>query len=156
MGGMRLKGFLALAGLAVAVVVLLLTGLNPGGGGNAVKDTAPTQSQSHTQTQAPSQAPASNTSGLPEISASQLPAEARQTLALIAKGGPYPYSRDGVTFGNRERLLPRKPSGFYKEYTVRTPGESDRGARRIIAGKDGGKFYTPDHYASFSFIIEGK
>ncbi|WP_139146559.1 ribonuclease domain-containing protein [Arthrobacter sp. SW1] len=153
---MRLKGFLAIAGLAVAVVVLLLTGLNPGGGGNAVKEPAPTQSQGNTQATAPRQAPASNPSCLPEINASQLPAEARQTLALIAKGGPYPYSRDGVTFGNRERLLPRKPSGFYKEYTVRTPGESDRGARRIIAGKDGGKFYTPDHYASFSFIIEGK
>ena len=97
-----------------------------------------------------------NTSGLPEVRASELPDEARRTLALIARGGPYPYTRDDVTFGNFERILPRKPTGYYKEYTVPTPGESDRGARRIVAGKAGEKYYTPDHYNSFTFIIEGK
>ncbi|MDI2021874.1 Guanyl-specific ribonuclease St [Paenarthrobacter nicotinovorans] len=97
-----------------------------------------------------------NPSGLPSINASQLPKEARQTLALIAKGGPYPYDRDGVNFGNFEGLLPKKSGGFYKEYTVPTPGESDRGARRIIVGKDAAKYYTPDHYESFKFIVEDK
>ncbi|WP_319004600.1 ribonuclease domain-containing protein, partial [Arthrobacter sp. SO3] len=99
---------------------------------------------------------AANSSGLPEIKASELPAEARLTLALIARGGPYPYARDDVTFGNFERVLPRQSSGYYKEYTVRTPGESDRGARRIVAGQAGEKYYTPDHYNSFTFIAEGK
>ncbi|QDY91635.1 ribonuclease [Arthrobacter sp. UKPF54-2] len=97
-----------------------------------------------------------NPSGLPEIKASELPPEARQTLDLIARGGPYPYSRDNVTFGNFERILPRKASGYYREYTVRTPGESDRGARRIVVGEAGEKYYTADHYESFKFIAEGK
>jgi ribonuclease T1 len=96
-----------------------------------------------------------NPSGLPAISESALPAEARRTLALIRKGGPYSYSQDDQTFGNFERILPRKASGYYREYTVPTPGESDRGARRIIAGAGGEKYYTQDHYDSFKFIAEG-
>ncbi|MBT2536308.1 ribonuclease domain-containing protein [Arthrobacter sp. ISL-69] len=97
-----------------------------------------------------------NTSGLDAVPASSLPPEARETLALIARGGPYPYSRDGAVFSNFERLLPRKPGGYYKEFTVETPGESDRGARRIVSGETGEKYYTPDHYESFLFIVEGK
>jgi ribonuclease T1 len=97
-----------------------------------------------------------NPSGLPVIRESQLPAEGRRTLALIRQGGPFPYNRDGVTFSNFERLLPRKSGGYYKEYTVPRPGESDRGARRIVAGNGGEKYYTPDHYESFKFIAEGK
>lgn len=97
-----------------------------------------------------------NPSRLPAIRESQLPAEGRRTLALIRQGGPFPYNRDGVTFSNFERLLPRKSGGYYKEYTVPTPGESDRGARRIVAGNGGEKYYTPDHYESFKFIAEGK
>ncbi len=95
-------------------------------------------------------------SGLPWVAESSLPAQARQTLALIRAGGPYPYPRnDDKTFGNRERLLPREPSGYYREYTVVTPGESDRGARRIITGREGEKYWTADHYDSFSRIREG-
>lgn len=101
-------------------------------------------------------APAVDGSGLEAVPASSLPPEARETLALIARGGPYPYSRDGAVFSNFERLLPRKPSGYYKEFTVRTPGESDRGARRIVVGESGDKYYTPDHYDSFFHILEGK
>ena len=149
----RLTALLALLlGLAVLAFVLAgvpQTGTAPSGAGTA----------SAVQTNAvPSDAPPApaNPSGLPEVKASDLPAEARQTLALIARGGPYPYSRDDATFGNFERILPRKSSGYYKEYTVRTPGESDRGARRIVAGQAGEKYYTPDHYNSFTFIIEGK
>lgn len=99
---------------------------------------------------------AANPSGLPTIRESQLPQEGRATLVLIRRGGPFPYERDGVTFGNFERILPRKSGGYYKEYTVPTPGESDRGARRIVAGKAGEKYYTADHYESFKFIAEGK
>jgi ribonuclease T1 len=102
----------------------------------------------------PAAAPA-NPSGLPSISESALPAEARRTLALIRAGGPYSYSQDDKTFGNFERILPRQGSGYYREYTVPTPGESDRGARRIVTGAGGEKYYTQDHYDSFKFIAEG-
>jgi ribonuclease T1 len=94
-------------------------------------------------------------SRLGEVRVAELPLEARQTLALIRKGGPFPYARDGVTFGNREGLLPDKPRGYYREYTVKTPGSRDRGARRIVAGHGSGEFYyTDDHYRSFRRILE--
>ncbi|MFF1255118.1 ribonuclease domain-containing protein [Pseudarthrobacter sp. NPDC058329] len=96
-----------------------------------------------------------NPSGLPEVRESALPAEGRRTLALIRAGGPYRYSQDDQTFGNFERILPRRDRGYYREYTVPTPGESDRGARRIVAGDDGEKYYTDDHYETFRFIAEG-
>ncbi|MGT2463387.1 ribonuclease domain-containing protein [Sinomonas atrocyanea] len=97
-----------------------------------------------------------NPSRLAEVKASQLPREARDTLALIARGGPYPYSRDGVVYSNFEKILPARPSGYYHEYTVPTPGSSDRGARRIVEGQQGDSYYTDDHYASFRFIREGQ
>lgn len=84
----------------------------------------------------------------------QLPPEARQTLASIKKGGPFPYAKDGSVFGNREGLLPRQGRGYYLEYTVRTPGARDRGARRIVAGQQGDYWYTADHYRSFKRIRE--
>lgn len=88
-----------------------------------------------------------------------LPQEARRTYRLIGQGGPFPYRKDGTTFFNRERLLPAKPRGYYREYTVRTPGASNRGARRIVCGgqeptKPSNCYYTADHYASFRLIIE--
>jgi ribonuclease T1 len=89
-----------------------------------------------------------------EIEKKQLPKEAVETLALIKKGGPYPYERDGVAFGNRERLLPPRERGWYREFTVRTPGEKTRGARRIVAGRDGTLYYSDDHYRSFKRILE--
>lgn len=92
--------------------------------------------------------------GLPEIAAAQLPAEARETLRLIRKGGPYPYERDGVPFGNFERLLPLRERGYYREYTVPTPGVKGRGARRLVAGRSGEIFYTGDHYQSFRRVRE--
>jgi ribonuclease T1 len=88
------------------------------------------------------------------ISLAQLPTEARETLELIRAGGPFPYSRDGAVFGNREGLLPKADRGYYREYTVRTPGARDRGARRIVAGGRGEFYYTDDHYRSFRRIIE--
>jgi ribonuclease T1 len=78
-----------------------------------------------------------------------LPEQARTTLGLVAAGGPYPYTRDGAVFGNLERRLPRRDRDYYREYTVPTPGESDRGARRIVAGEGGELYYTADHYGSF-------
>lgn len=89
-----------------------------------------------------------------DIPARELPAEARATLALIRAGGPYPYARDGAPFGNREGHLPKRPRGYYREYTVPTPGARDRGARRIVAGRAGERYYTDDHYRSFRRIIE--
>lgn len=95
-------------------------------------------------------------SGLPWVAESVLPPEARHTLALIRAGGPFPYPRsDNQTFANRERLLPAEPRGYYREFTVVTPGSADRGARRVITGGSGEKYWTPDHYASFSRIREG-
>ena len=91
---------------------------------------------------------------VPEIKTSALPLEARQTLALIRAGGPYSYSQDGKAFQNREKLLPMKEPGYYREYTVKTPGAKDRGARRIVAGRGGEYYYTDNHYRSFRRIIE--
>jgi len=91
------------------------------------------------------------------VSLATLPSEAQQTERLIRSGGPFPYPKDGIVFGNRERLLPPQPRGFYREYTVRTPGSHDRGARRMVCGGSQVRepeacFYTEDHYASFRRI----
>ncbi len=91
--------------------------------------------------------------GLPAVTVDQLPAEARKTLRLIDAGGPFPYARDGSVFGNREGLLPPRPRGYYREYTVITPGSADRGARRIVAGRGGERYYTPDHYRTFYEVV---
>ena len=89
-----------------------------------------------------------------DVPAGQLPPEARQTLALIKADGPFRYARDGAVFGNREGQLPRRERGYYREYTVKTPGARDRGARRIVAGRAGEFYYTDDHYRTFRRIIE--
>lgn len=93
------------------------------------------------------------------VAASALPPEAQQTHRLIRAGGPFPYSKDGTVFGNRERLLPRRDRGFYREYTVPTPGARNRGARRIVCGgrqptQPEACYYTNDHYASFQLIAQ--
>jgi ribonuclease T1 len=97
-----------------------------------------------------------------EVAAVDLSPEAQKTLRLIGKGGPFPFQKDGSVFGNREGHLPKQPRGYYTEYTVLTPSERDRGARRIIAGKgrsgdpatSGEYYYTDDHYNSFRRIRE--
>ncbi len=92
--------------------------------------------------------------GTGTISLDSLPQEAVQTLQLIKAGGPFPFDQDGTTFHNFEGLLPDKPDGYYREYTVITPGSSNRGARRIVSGENGEYYYTEDHYASFKLIRE--
>ena len=91
---------------------------------------------------------------LATINVAELPAEAQQTLQLIERGGPFPYDRDGIVFGNFERRLPKQPRGYYREYTVPTPGARNRGARRVIVGDQGAVYYyTGDHYQTFQRII---
>jgi ribonuclease T1 len=100
-----------------------------------------------------------NPAAVSPVPLATLPSQAQTTYQLILNGGPFPYSKDGVVFGNRERQLPAQPRGYYREYTVKTPGARNRGARRIVCG---GKpptqpeacFYTDDHYASFRRIVK--
>ena len=88
------------------------------------------------------------------VAVGELPGEARQTLHLIKEGGPFPYARDGVVFGNYEKRLPLRTRGYYREYTVKAPWRNDRGPRRIIAGSAGEFYYTDDHYRTFRRIRE--
>jgi ribonuclease T1 len=102
----------------------------------------------------PAGAPEREPGAIPEVSAAELPAQARVTIELIRKGGPYPFERDGIVFGNFEKQLPLRERGYYREYTVRTPGTKSRGARRIVAGTGGELYYTEDHYQSFKRVRE--
>jgi ribonuclease T1 len=106
------------------------------------------------QAAARSESPPASKGPFAEVAISELPPEARRTLALIRAGGPFPYDRDGIVFGNREKLLPARERGWYNEYTVATPGVRNRGARRIVAARSGEFYYTDDHYASFKRIRE--
>ena len=155
-------------GLLLLVAVLLVAWLFVGNGdqddpsGSTSASTSPSSSSSDGLTTTdPTTDPTDDTggdggtdpeSGLPIVQVSDLPPEAAETLDLIDAGGPFPEDRDGVTFENREDLLPDHPVGYYKEYTVPTPGSDDRGARRIVVGEDGELYYTGDHYSSFSRI----
>jgi ribonuclease T1 len=107
---------------------------------------------------APAATGRSTADGLAFIGFSSLPKEARAVYALIRKGGPFRYDRDGAVFGNREHLLPAKPRGYYHEYTVPSPGRKDRGARRIVCGgapsAPDACYYTDNHYQSFKRIRE--
>ncbi|MBB4985716.1 MULTISPECIES: ribonuclease domain-containing protein [Streptomyces] len=127
--------------LALVLAVLLAGCSSAGGTGTA------------TPTRTPAAAAATGTSGLPTVRASRLPPEARETLALIARGGPFPYAKDGTVFSNFERVLPRRERGYYHEYTVKTPGGRDRGARRIVTGRGGETYYTDDHYETFREVV---
>lgn len=92
------------------------------------------------------------------VSVAELPQQGRETYRLIQQGGPFPYDKDGVIFGNRERILPAQQRGYYREYTVKTAGVRNRGAQRIVCGgrpkSPEGCYYTNDHYASFRKIVE--
>jgi ribonuclease T1 len=114
---------------------------------------APEQAIAPTEKASASEGGVDPASGLRRVTVAELPQEAANTIKLIDQGGPFPYERDGATFENREGLLPYHPMGYYEEYTVETPGEDDRGARRIVAGSGGELYWTEDHYASFERIV---
>ena len=126
-------------------LIVLLVALGIGYAVHATESKSPTDSPS---TRPPISATTlAPTAGLTALST--LPAQAWDTVRLIQAHGPFPYSQDGVVFNNAERHLPSEKNGYYHEYTVKTPGSSDRGARRIITGADGEYYYTADHYDSF-------
>ncbi|WMX48005.1 ribonuclease domain-containing protein [Streptomyces roseicoloratus] len=155
-------GLTLLAGLS-----LFLTGLTGcSGGATGAGDPAATTRTAAVASTATSGLPAASSrssadppgrrtpsSGLPTVREADLPPEARTTLALIRKGGPFPYAKDGTVFSNFERVLPRRERGYYREYTVRTPGGRDRGPRRIVTGRQGETYYTDDHYRSFREVV---
>ncbi len=149
-GVMRRPGWIALL-LLVGVVLIGLSfsdrdsTLPPGS-----EPLSTTPSLSPGTTAAPDVSP-----GATQRPSQGLPREALETIDLIEAGGPFPYDRDGAVFMNRERLLPQHPRGYWHEYTVPTPGASDRGARRIVAGQDGDLYYTDDHYRSFVRVEAG-
>ena len=158
-------------GMLVMLVIWMMA-VNVFGDGSASSDAASTDSGAISATadeaspttvvdQTPdtellSDEPTVRYSDLPTIRPADLPNEALDTLVLIGDGGPYPFRQDDGIFQNREGFLPDEPQGHYREYTVVTPGEDDRGARRIVSGADGELYYTSDHYASFSeIVVEG-
>jgi ribonuclease T1 len=132
-------------GLALILCVLATLGCNAVAASN--RPATPASAQP-----AQSRPAVDPTSGLPVVRAGDLPSEAITTLTLIERGGPFPHRQDGATFENREGHLPSRRSGYYKEYTVDTPGADDRGARRIVAGAGGERYWTNDHYDSFEWI----
>ena len=149
--------------LAAAVILLVWMfvpadrdGADPSGDASSSPSRTPSANSDATDvpTTFPSTPPSTEDPGnaLTVVQLDDLPAEASSTLELIDDGGPFPEQRDGVTFENREDLLPDRPMGYYREYTVPTPGSGDRGARRIVAGDDGELYYTGDHYRSFQRI----
>ncbi|MEU8620304.1 ribonuclease domain-containing protein [Streptomyces sp. NPDC048623] len=138
--------------LFAGLTLLLLTGCS--GGTGTATGTATGTGGTASAAAAPSRTPgATAVSGLPTVRESALPPEARTTLALIRSGGPFPYAKDGAVFSNFEKVLPQRKRGYYHEYTVKTPGERDRGARRIVTGRDGEIYYTDDHYESFREVV---
>jgi len=145
-----------LISLLLLALLLFLGGCGSGGGADDASSragqTVAQQAEAPQQQEAevPSVGPVS---GLPVILWDDLPPEAQETIRLIDQGGPFPYDKDGSTFGNREGILPDRPNGYYKEYTVITPGSPDRGARRIVGGADGELYYTDDHYDSFREVV---
>ncbi|WP_424636509.1 ribonuclease domain-containing protein [Embleya sp. AB8] len=158
MFGARRRNLVVVTVLALVAVAVLVFALTRGGGGGSHSGAKSSRAPSASAAGAPATATAAGRpgwvpTGMRTVAAGQLPAEARETLRLIAAGGPYPYPRDGIVFGNREKLLPGKPNGYYHEYTVRTPGAGDRGARRIVTGNGAERFYSDDHYASFAAVL---
>ncbi|WP_370892739.1 ribonuclease domain-containing protein [Janibacter sp. GXQ6167] len=148
----RRASWLRLVG-GLIVIALAAWVLWSQGAGSGEATTSGSPSTTRTATASASSTP---TSGLATIRESALPPQARETLRLIRAGGPYPYARDGIGFGNREGVLPERSRGYYKEYTVRTPGVSHRGPRRIITGSQGDRYYTDDHYESFRQVVLGQ
>lgn len=134
-----MAGFAAVKSVLTSTVLAAVIGLAP-----------------QAQARGPMDGPAA--AGAATVHVAELPRQGQETYARIRQGGPFPYDKDGAVFGNRERLLPVHQRGYYREYTVPTPGSRDRGARRIVCGgpprTPDSCFYTADHYASFRKIVE--
>jgi ribonuclease T1 len=145
------------AGVVTVLAVLLILILAACTGGDSGAGTSPTSASpeatagSSLTTLGFAEGPPTDWNG-GAIPFDELPPEAHETLALIATDGPYPYRQDGSTFQNREGILPDHDLGFYREFTVETPGSPDRGARRLVVGDDSAAYYTDDHYDSFRFV----
>lgn len=157
--GTPTKGLISTVLVAVLTAAVWYLQGGTGDGDDSGEDpTAPASSYSSTATatadgSVPAEMPATDDlSGLPYVALADLPPEATATVRLIDEGGPFPYDKDGSTFGNDEGLLPDREDGYYEEYTVETPGSDDRGARRIVGGADGELYWTEDHYESFEVI----
>jgi ribonuclease T1 len=153
-GGER-RGVIATSAAMVAAVLVAVLVLANCGGSSSDRDTSSSGASASTsadggnaQTLLLKPPP-----GMAAVALAGLPAEARDVVDKLDHGGAFKYRQDGTTFGNREQRLPSKPRGYYREYTVATPGLSDRGPRRIIAGRQGELYYTPDHYRSFEWIV---
>lgn len=155
----------SMGSIAVTVLVALALWFFNGGLDNLTNQTGGSTQQS-AQTQTDSQSgglvesnsnvqlsAADAPAGMPLVSINDLPPEARDTINLIWSDGPYPFDKDDTTFGNREGFLPDESRGYYREYTVITPGLNHRGARRIVGGAQGELYYTDDHYESFSWVV---
>jgi ribonuclease T1 len=156
-GRQRYRWLLLLLAAALLVAWMFLDGAQRDDtetGGSATPSGTSSPTHELTETNTPTSDPSTDPeSGLPIVQVSALPPEVARTLELIDRGGPFPEpEHDGGTFQNREALLPEQPMGYYREYTVPTPGSDDRGARRIVAGEGGELYYTGDHYSSFSRI----
>ena len=143
-------------GLVVAILAAVLLWWGQGDGSTPTAVDEPTPSGSVVPTPSDSGGGDSEgvdpDSGLPLVALDELPPEAGDTVDLIDAGGPYPYEQDDGVFGNFEQLLPDRERGYYREYTVETPGLDHRGARRIVAGSAGELYWTSDHYQSFERI----
>jgi ribonuclease T1 len=107
------------------------------------------QQRDHTEKPAQAQKPAEAQKDIGVVRDAEERAELQKTLDLIERGGPFPFRNDGEVFANREQRLPQQERGYYREYTVVTPGEQDRGARRVVRGNGGEIYYTRDHYRTF-------
>lgn len=144
-GGATRRGWGGLLAGVLVVALAVWLALAGGGGAPGAAEQEGTSSQSSGTT---------GPSGLPTVPVEELPPEGRETLDLVDAGGPFPYRQDGATFYNREGLLPQQRRGYYREYTVETPGSDDRGARRVVVGEGGDRYWTEDHYRSFEEIDE--
>ncbi|KNB52505.1 guanine-specific ribonuclease N1 and T1 [Streptomyces caatingaensis] len=140
--------------LLAALPLFLLPACSSGGHGKTGKTstTAPAQS-GRTSGSGPAGSTPSWAKGMRTVTPDRLPPEARRTLELIDKGGPFPYPKDGTVFGNYENRLPKQPRGYYHEYTVPTPEARNRGARRIVTGSHSERYYTGDHYKTFEAVV---
>jgi ribonuclease T1 len=123
---------------------------------SSTSSTRPAATTGDTRPGTPStnRAAATRASNLPSVSIAALPDQAVEVLGLVESEGPFPYRQDGGVFQNREGILPAREAGYYREYTVETPGSDDRGARRIVVGAEGDRYYTDDHYDSFREIVD--